>query len=75
MKRKLGQIQKTVWLVSEQEQIDRNNGSHYKVSEWFLVFFCMYVNRKEKEEEGGQNNRPTNLPKVITFSTDYKYTT
>ena len=40
----------------------------------FLVFFCMYVNRKE-EEEGGKNNRPINLPKVITFFADYNYTT
>ena len=32
--------------------------------------------QKQNREKGGQNNnnRPTNLPKVITFSTDYKYT-
>ena len=33
--------------------------------------------QKQNREVGGQNNnnRPINLPKVITFSTDYKYTT
>ena len=37
----------------------------------FLVFF------EFSREVGGQNNnnRPINLLKVITFSTDYKYTT
>ena len=35
-----------------------------------------FVFLKQNREEGGQNNnRPINLPKVITFSTDYKYTT
>ena len=33
--------------------------------------------QKHNREEGGhnKNNRPINLPNVITFSTDYKYTT
>ena len=40
----------------------------------FLLFLSF---QKHNREEGGQNknNRPINLPKVITFSTDYKYTT
>ena len=32
--------------------------------------------QKHNRERGqNKNNRPINLPKVITFSTDYKYTT
>ena len=40
----------------------------------FLLFLDF---QKHDREEGGQNknNRPINLLKVITFSTDYKYTT
>ena len=39
----------------------------------FLLFLDF---TKQNRDEGGQNknNRPINLPKVITFSTDYKYT-
>ena len=35
----------------------------------------MEFSTKKNREEGRQNNRPINLPKVITFSTEYKYTT
>ena len=40
-----------------------------------LTFFGVF--KTKKREEGGQNNknRPINLPKVISFSSDYKYTT
>ena len=41
----------------------------------FLLFLEFY--NREEGGGGGQNkeNRPINLPKVITFSTVYKYTT
>ena len=37
----------------------------------------LYFLKNKIERKGGQNknNRPINLPMVITFSTDYKYTT
>ena len=36
------------------------------------LYFGVFKNNRG---EGRQNSRPINLPKVITFSTDYNYTT
>ena len=43
----------------------------YKVSELIPCIFCMYVKRRR----GRENNRTINLPKVIKFFTEYKYST
>ena len=54
--------------------------SYCELEKWFPLqgerahyIFCMHVNRKEEEKTN--NNRSINLLKVITFFTDYKYTT
>ena len=39
----------------------------------FLVVVFIHVNRKEEEE--GETEQQQQLPKVVTFFTDYKYTT
>ena len=50
----------------------------------FLLFLEFQKHNRERKGVGGgggggggqnNNNRPINLPKVITFSTDCKYTT
>ena len=47
----------------------------YRASELIPCIFWSF--QKQYREEGGQNknNRTINLPKVKTFSTDFKYTT
>ena len=40
----------------------------------FLAFFLYtLIERQRRSERQNNNNRPINLPKVITFFTDYKY--
>ena len=52
------------------------NGSHYRASEVIPLIFGVFKNKTERWGGQNENNRPINLPKVITFSTDYnKYTT
>ena len=54
----------------------QKNGSHYWESELmssFLVF--LEFSKLNREERGQNNNRPITLPKVMTFSTNYKYIT
>ena len=46
---------------------------HYRASESFLIF--LEFSKTKKEVGDRKNNRPINLLKVITFSTDYKYAT
>ena len=42
----------------------------------FLVVVFVYMLIERRKRRGRQNNnRPINLPKVVTFFTDYKYTT
>ena len=38
-------------------------------------YFWSFQKQNREEEGQNKNNRLINLPKVITFSTDYKYTT
>ena len=38
-------------------------------------FLLVFKNKIERRERQNKNNRPINLPNVITFSTDFKYTT
>ena len=38
-------------------------------------FLLVFKNKIERRGRQNKNNRPINLPKVITFSTDFKYTT
>ena len=51
------------------------NGSHYRASEVIPLIVGVLKNKIERRGRQNKNNRPINLPKVITFSTDYKYTT
>ena len=37
--------------------------------------FLLFKKKIERRGRQDKNNRPINLPKVITFSTDFKYTT
>ena len=52
-----------------------------RASSFLVLFVCTFRgwsfqkhNRKARERQDN-NNRPIKLPKVITFSIDYKYTT
>ena len=64
--------------------IYQKNGSHYKASE-LIHCITLYVSlevgifknkiERRRGRQNNNNNRHTNLPKVITFFTDYKYTT
>ena len=38
-------------------------------------FLLVFKNKIERRGRQNKNNRPINLPNVITFSTDFKYTT
>ena len=38
-------------------------------------YFRCFKKKRERRGRQNKNNRPINLPKVITFSTDFKYTT
>ena len=38
-------------------------------------FLLVFKNKIERKGRQNKNNRPINLPNVITFSTDFKYTT
>ena len=38
-------------------------------------YFRCFQKKIERRGRQNKNNRPINLPKVITFSTDFKYTT
>ena len=38
-------------------------------------FILVFKNKMERRGRQNKNNRPINLPNVITFSTDFKYTT
>ena len=38
-------------------------------------FLLVFKNKMERRGRQNKNNRPINLPNVITFSTDFKYTT
>ena len=51
------------------------NGSHYRASEVIPLILGVFKNKIERRGRQNKNNRPINLPKVITFSTDFKYTT
>ena len=44
-------------------------------SEVIPLIFGDLKNKIERSGRQNKNNRPIKLPKVITFSTDYKYTT
>ena len=48
---------------------------HYRASEVIPLIFGVFKNIIERRGGQNKNNRPINLPRVITFSTDYKYTT
>ena len=60
-----------------------NRGCTVLLKKWFplqgeraqSLYFWSF--QKQNREEGGQNNnnRPINLLKVLTFPTDYKYST
>ena len=50
------------------------NGSHYRASELIPLILGVFKNKIERRRQN-KNNRPINLPNVITFSTDFKYTT
>ena len=39
------------------------------------MFLLVFKNKIERRGRQNKNNRPINLPNVITFSTDFKYTT
>ena len=51
------------------------NGSHYRANEVIPLILGVFKNKIERRGRQNKNNRPINLPKVITFSTDFKYTT
>ena len=38
-------------------------------------FLLVLKNKIERRGRQNKNNRPINLPNVVTFSTDFKYTT
>ena len=38
-------------------------------------FLLVFKNKIERRGRQNKNNRPINLPNVITFATDFKYTT
>ena len=38
-------------------------------------FLLVFKNKIKRRGRQNKNNRPINLPNVITFSTDFKYTT
>ena len=38
-------------------------------------FLLVFKNKMERRGRQNKNNRPINLPNVITFFTDFKYTT
>ena len=48
------------------------NGSHYRASEVIPLILCVFKNKIERRGRQNKNNRSINLPKVITFSTDFK---
>ena len=53
-------------------------GSHYRASEVIPLILGVFKNKIERRGRQNKNNRPINLPNlpnVITFSTDFKYTT
>ena len=50
---------------------ETKNGSHYRASELIPLIFKNKIERRGRQNK---NNRPINLPNVITFSTDFKYT-
>ena len=45
------------------------------ITERARSFLLVFKNKIERRGRQNKNNRPTNLPNVITFSTDFKYTT
>ena len=51
------------------------NGSHYRASEVIPLILGVFKNKIERRRRQNKNNRPITLPNVITFSTDFKYTT
>ena len=46
-----------------------------RASKLIPCIFGIFKNKIERKGGQNNNNRPIDLPKVITFSTDYKYTT
>ena len=42
---------------------------------WRARSFLVFLEFSNREGGQNKNNRPINFPKVITFSTDYNYTT
>ena len=47
---------------------------NYRASEVIPLIFGVFK-KHNREREQNKKNKPINLPKIITFSTDYKYTT
>ena len=77
----------TIFLVIIGERAKRARHSHSGQSGIYIYrkmvpitgrarsFLLVFNNKIERRGRQNKNNRPINLSKVITFSTDFKYTT